>query len=281
MLAQIYLDDSSSQEGYHVLAGYIARAESWAKFTKEWEQLLPLTNRSNSGRHRFKMSEMAQRMHDVPAFYKVISDNVAFSMALITKTSDVENAKARLWSDRDEIQWRSQDDAKNVLLRLFLDLFFQQCWDDKQLHEWLSPGDKIDIYFDNDAGSSNITNAWYDNLHLRPDHIAEFVGERPRFGDGEEFLPLQAADFFAWWVREGYETGNISKILNGDFGTWRGERKWGFRLFADEDMLAPMFIQLMKSTSVIPGLVTIYDSKYKPKDQTAMACVTLGSISIS
>jgi hypothetical protein len=43
MVVRAYIDDSYTAGGVHVLAGYIARAEQWGAFSKEWEELLPLT----------------------------------------------------------------------------------------------------------------------------------------------------------------------------------------------------------------------------------------------
>jgi hypothetical protein len=96
VVVQCYLDDSYTQGGAHVLAGYVARAESWAKFTKEWEQLLPRCYRGgNSGRHRFKMSEMARRMEDVPLFLDVIRSNVSYAVSIMMKEDELERAKGR------------------------------------------------------------------------------------------------------------------------------------------------------------------------------------------
>jgi hypothetical protein len=62
MAIQAYMDDSFSPGGVHVLAGYVAPAESWAAFSKEWEQLLPRALPGKTGKYRFKMKEMARRM---------------------------------------------------------------------------------------------------------------------------------------------------------------------------------------------------------------------------
>ena len=88
MVVQAYFDDSYSANGVHVLAGYMARAECWVAFSKRWEELLPTAFLGNSGRFRFKMNEMAHRMDDVPAFYKVISRHLPYSVTIALRERD-------------------------------------------------------------------------------------------------------------------------------------------------------------------------------------------------
>src|SRR4051812_19197016 len=72
MQFQAFIDESESREEF-VLGGYIAPVEIWAKFAKDWQQLLPLALRKKDGSFHFKMSEMAQGSMDrVQAFYAVI-----------------------------------------------------------------------------------------------------------------------------------------------------------------------------------------------------------------
>jgi hypothetical protein len=49
MNLQAVIDDSSDPAEAYVLAGYIASAEAWAEFSREWEELLPLVPLSRSG----------------------------------------------------------------------------------------------------------------------------------------------------------------------------------------------------------------------------------------
>lgn len=53
VVLQAYIDDSRGDDGTFVLAGYIATAESWAKFAGEWEELLPYGTPRWQGRLSF------------------------------------------------------------------------------------------------------------------------------------------------------------------------------------------------------------------------------------
>jgi hypothetical protein len=82
MVFQAFMDESHTESTTYVLGGYIADAEVWAKFAKDWEELLPLTYRSKkTGKYRFKMREMVKRMEHVPAFYALIEKHDLFSLS--------------------------------------------------------------------------------------------------------------------------------------------------------------------------------------------------------
>jgi hypothetical protein len=73
MVLQAYFDDSYTENGTFVLAGYVASVAAWAAFSQEWEALLPTlpaTARGHSGKLRFKMSEMQRYLDRVPLFIR-------------------------------------------------------------------------------------------------------------------------------------------------------------------------------------------------------------------
>lgn len=269
MAIQAYFDDSGSDGGVHVIAGYMATAEAWAAFSREWEQLLPLTYRGNSGNFRFKMSEMARRMDDVPSFFTTISNHVSFSASIMMSEKDLNNAKARIWSDNTEISWRPKDDPKNLLLQLFIMVFYEHCWQDERIRTWIGR-DKIDLYFDTNIGEDESLEDWDSRVKQMPEYLHQIIGDKPRPVNDEEFMPIQAADLFAWWVRRGYEEGTIDKIIRGDFGYWQGKNIPGFRVYSSEDQLTTTLIDLFKRSAVIPALINVYDEKVKPRNHREM-----------
>jgi hypothetical protein len=97
MTYQAFIDESEGEMDY-VMAGHVASAEAWAKFSQEWESLLPLATLTRNGCRRFKMSEMAashERRKNIPAFYRVIEDNVLFSISCRFEKSELERAQSR------------------------------------------------------------------------------------------------------------------------------------------------------------------------------------------
>jgi hypothetical protein len=271
MVAQAYLDESYTEGQIYVLAGYLARAQDWAKFSEEWEHLLPLTNRGNSNKRRFKMAEMANAMDRVPPFYDIIRKYAAFGISVAMDARDLERAKSRIWSDNTHIIWSHRDSVEALLFRLFVGTVYNACWDDKRIREWLEPNEKIDLYFDNNSVSDVVMEEWSDAIKIFPDHIKDLVGYEPRFVDDEDFPPVQAADFWAWWVREGHEKGRLAQIAKGDFGSWNSTKVPGIWVLFGEDQLTSTLMELLRKGAVIPGLVNIYDEKAKPRGESALS----------
>jgi hypothetical protein len=103
--------------------------------------------------------------------------------------------------------------------------------------------------------------SWEDYSNSRSEEVRDLYGVTPRFEDDETFLPLQAADFWAWWIRKGYEEDNLEEVLGAHFGTWNGVKPVpGFVISFTEDQIADALISLLRS--VVPPERVIYDSKY-------------------
>jgi hypothetical protein len=271
MVIQAYFDDSYTAGGVHVLAGYLARAENWAAFSKQWEQLLPLCYPGKSGKPRFKMSEMARRMSDVPIFYKTIRAHVSYAFTVMVREEDLERAKARIWSDSVDIAWSPHDDISTLLVRFFINRFFEYVLGDDHNHHWIGPEDKIDIYLDNDAAEEWSLDSWEETIAGMPEYFKEHVGERPRFVDDEQYLPLQAADFLAWWTRRGYKNNNLSTIMRDNFASPELEKKLlsGAHLIFTEDQITSNLINLLRAGNSIPALTNIFDSNERPRNEAA------------
>jgi hypothetical protein len=111
-----------------------------------------------------------------------------------------------------------------------------------------------------------IIEAWDRYMASRPANIRNLYGARPRFENDQNFLPLQAADFWAWWVREWSEAGNVyQKMQDLDFGPWRGTGSYKGTIFHarfSEDQLVQ---DMMTSTHVTvgPGHI-VYDVSFTP-----------------
>jgi hypothetical protein len=89
--------------------------------------------------------------------------------------------------------------------------------------------EKVDFIFDNQTEKGFILEAWEGYLKNQESRdLRQYYGATPRFEDDKEFLPLQAADLWAWWVREWYEedaSDHPTKMANFDFGTWQGRKR--------------------------------------------------------
>ena len=96
----------------------------------------------------------------------------------------------------------------------------------ERLTKYLPLSEKVDFYFDDQIGEKkSIIASWDDYVRTRLPEHKQFYGATPRFEDDRDFLPLQAADLWAWWVRKWEEEGTPEKIFLPNFGEWEHKRE--------------------------------------------------------
>ncbi|MBV9015034.1 MAG: hypothetical protein JO058_05200, partial [Alphaproteobacteria bacterium] len=249
VILQAAIDDSYTEGKTFVFAGYIATAEAWAGFSRKWEELLPFARPSNRGIRRFKMSEMVNRMDDVRAFHRVIEEFVSMSVYIKFDIAELRNARERIWIEGTAIDWGFAADPHSLGFELLLGVFHTRLaigdFDDP-LQKILS-GNTVNFIFDDQSQKGAIREGWDRFKASRAEDIEGVFGDDPDFLSDEKFLPLQAADFWAWWVREGYETGAIDRIKNDDFGTWRGTKHLsGTAIEIDEEGMVQLLMQTLR-----------------------------------
>ena len=99
---------------------------------------------------------------------------------------------------------------------------------------------KIDFIFDNRSEKKEIISAWDETVEKTDDVIKGLIGATPRFENDREFLPLQAADLWAWWVREWYEEEESEapdRLRNFDVGSWKGNKRSFIAIMATEEQI--------------------------------------------
>lgn len=261
MVFQAYIDESIDDETI-VLAGYIASAEDWALFAREWEKLLPMGVMGPDGRYRFKMREMAateERMQRVSAFYRVIESIKPLGITFHLKLSDLQNAIGRISLthdyftniDFDKSAFNDYRIAFFGLLRLFHDFR-----DNDLMQEFLALDQKIDFIFDETSNKKSILEYWDEFMANNPNK--DRFGATPRFENDDDFLPLQAADFLAWWIRE-WEASGADKSQKFP---WETHVKLPiYHISSTEDDLTESFIQWMRART--PADINITDKADK------------------
>lgn len=225
MQFQAYIDDSFNHiHRIFVLAGHVASDEAWSSFSVEWEEMLPYGVRRPDGKFHFHMTEMAQnseRLSRVPAFYRLIEKYASMSVSSSVDLNALDRAKNRIWSPGLVIDWGYLNSPYLVAFRALMDVFHQNR---NQMREIIPLDQKIDFIFDVQAERPIIDGFWAEYLNQRPKNLRDLYGSKPRFENDMEYLPLQAADLWAWWVRKWTEEGTPEKIENSDFGFWKSNR---------------------------------------------------------
>ena len=102
VILQAFIDDSLGDDGTFILAGYVASAESWPKFSKAWEEILPHSGQiDKNGVRYFKMADLARKSDGIErsqAFFRVIEKHVMLSLSGKINVHEMNSAFQRVFS---------------------------------------------------------------------------------------------------------------------------------------------------------------------------------------
>jgi hypothetical protein len=255
---QAFIDESDKNEEF-VLGGYIQTAEVWANFVRDWKPLLALGVKDKYGNLQFHMTQMKERMNDVKLFSDVIDKHnlfpVSFRMNLPCFRRAISVVEERFAQYRVEIDWERWSDPYYFSFRHFLHGFHQKR---HAIEPEIPLSDKIDFYFDRRGEGAVISQAWEDVRARMTEEEEELYGENPRFENKQDFLGLQAADFWAWWVREWYEEDDSevpTRLRLQDFRGWRGKRRLNITSSASEEYIIEALTNMTLETLSKRGLI--------------------------
>jgi hypothetical protein len=214
---QAYLDDSRSNNRTFILAGYIATVERWEAFEQEWRELLQFCPRNKlTGQRYFKMSEMmsnkTRRTH-IQKFFKVIQNNVLTSISCRMNVKNLSAAKRRIVFPNCDIDWNYIENPYFFAIRVLLDQFHIR---KSEWSQFIPTDEPVDFVFDEDSDKATqamVISEWPRYIQNCSDETRGLYGACPRFKDDEVVLQLQAADFWAWWVRKCTDDGSILNEL--------------------------------------------------------------------
>jgi hypothetical protein len=195
-----YIDDSGNRQHSPVLvlAGFIAPVVTWLAFTPDWQAMLDMPPRLDY----FKMNEAAtltgqfkywsqQRADErIALAYRAIEQHIPFQVSCIVHLEPFY----RIFNPSN-----TEESAINPFYLAFSSIIHDVA--QNQLTHGVD--EKIDFVFDDQAMEKDkIVKAWDQfKEHINP-AVKHLVGSVPAFLDDKDFLPLQAADLLAWWVRK-------------------------------------------------------------------------------
>lgn len=230
LVLRAFIDDSGTggkkAAPVFVLAGYIATIEKWAVFSEDWKPLL-----DRYGLTRFKMSEANSRwlsrgeIEPVEQFYRVIERHVSAEARIVVPYKAYDSALARLPFCFEE--------RASIYLLAFTHLFNFIAMNRRNL----GVSGRVDLIFDKGTFPKDLIDRdWELLLSVVSDDAKEMLGNPPMFRSDDEELPLQAADFLAWWVLKGWRD-EPSAPPNWRY-PWKKKRRFpGFEASWDEDSL--------------------------------------------
>lgn len=217
MPVQAFVDDSGGKghTRHFALCGLIGHSEHWAEFSDEWRACLDTSPRIKT----FKMREAARRTGQFREFSVAERDQRLRSLAQIINlrpkitTYSVIDLEAHAATfakrgkpQRDPYFWPYQNTIMAVCHTL---------WD----AGWR---ERFEIIFDEHVIFGPRVRLWYPiirkMMELTYPEQASILPIDPMFRSDDEFLPLQAADLFAWCRRDATDKQNDDEFrwLLGD-----------------------------------------------------------------
>jgi len=198
MVLQAFFDDSKTDGAALILAGYVASAENWARFSDEWKEVLSIRPRWR----RFKASEVCASSDEITRervrfHYNVIKKHVLADICVAVPLSvfqTVCNECSLTGADANPYFF-----AWNCLITTITN----------NVHR-LAINQPIELYFDSQSEKTKVLLAWEYLEPQMPRRWRKLIKGMPAFKDDEDVMPLQAADFVAWWRRKAFvERGTL------------------------------------------------------------------------
>lgn len=191
MVLNAYIDGSGNGDpNLLVLAGYIAAADTWIEFSKEWQARLDC-----AGLKYFKMNQMASKPEIAGWFYRIVEEHdIKAAIACIIYTNELVRVNRMIKypsyiTNTAEIENHYYYGIKYIILGLVLD----------QINiKIMQP---VDFIFDHDeAEKRRVLGAWHIIKSAATPSYAPLMGGIPKYGDDKKLKPLQAVDLYAWWL---------------------------------------------------------------------------------
>lgn len=240
-----YFDDSGSDAGsqWYVLAGFLATVEEWKMVATSWAGIL-----DREGLPYFKMSQAMAL--DGPFRH---GWSAALRNKLILELVDVV-APINPWRVECFVNRRLFDDYVKGILQsaIFQDpyfmLFYQIVLSVCANAERICWNPDCDFIFDEQGKLGDITIAKWEWVKQNIDDIqsrfrvSQHLGSRPIPRNDITFRPLQAADMFAWLVRDCMTLGpdrmdEISRVALKHLESGVGQEQRIIRLHIDKELL--------------------------------------------
>jgi hypothetical protein len=217
LMLQAFMDESQDDE-YFVMADYISSVPKWAAFSDEWDKLLNHGMKDYPRLEEFHMNEMfgtPERMEMVPWFYKVIESHVECALSFVVNVKELRE-------EFDKFPWPDWLEQPEILKNPYL-LGFKSMFEMLRFFKAdLGITEKVDFFFDKRLGDEEqCKQGW--KIMSEDSVYRDLCGEDPWFRDSKLTLPIQAADFFAYWVREWKQNGEEPTSGNLPFPWWEAK----------------------------------------------------------
>lgn len=200
---QAVIDDSGKGiNPVFVLAGFVLSAYQWTVFSDHWQAILDASPKiayfkmqeAAGCRGQFARFSVQQRDKKVEALVRLIVDYRPLALKDVMPNEAYERVfRGKLAKSLDYPYFIPYHEIMGTL------------WRYQYNNDW-HVDEKIDFIFDEQGKESDLSQRiWSFTASDVPAAVKEFVGAKPVHRDEKAFLPLQAADLYAWQIRRFYE----------------------------------------------------------------------------
>jgi len=208
VVLQPVIDDSGrGEQPVFVLAGFVMSVYMWTVFADQWRAILDAPPKieyfkMKEATHCFEQFEgfsIPQRDAKVRMLTSLIVDHKPLAVRHVVPLEAYERCFKKKFSKKANYPYfLSYYGVIGTLLRY------------QVLNEW-HLNDKSDFVFDEQGTESDfIQGNWTAAEKKLPEEYKKLIGARPDHRNDKKFLPLQAADLFAWHVRRSYAEREFS-----------------------------------------------------------------------
>ena len=191
-MLQCFIDESGyPDKPIFVMAGWLASVDAWADFAVEWQECLDMKPPIKA----FKMSDALSSWGDqtqdrVTRLHRIIDNHAIGGVSIALPIAPYEK------------YFSSIPDWKNP----YLFALFQLIKGYRQHCDKIGVTRDLKFIFDEqDCAMKPIAEAWDFLKEKGNEYLLDVIGGTPSFEDDKKFLPLQAADLAAGWIRRQLE----------------------------------------------------------------------------
>ena len=200
-MLQGFFDDSGSEPtaSHFVLAGFVASADQWNCFSVCWQNKLD----QSPSIDYFKMSEAMTFNGQFQGWPEGLRSQKVFELAEIIVAHIAARADVAIRWDHFQHFIKGHYGGPEFESPYFL-LFYHLILTVNSYHQRVGlPNIELDYIFDVQGKVGANAAAWWAMVKstIDPDRSA-LLGAPPIFGSDRRFLPLQAADMYAWLMQD-------------------------------------------------------------------------------
>lgn len=195
---QVNIDESEDQQVFS-MGGYVATAENWIAFSKEWEDAI---NTLNNGQP-FKMSEVShwgeeRQRQNVGFLYDIIQRHASLGIGISVDVVALKEVMANFPNQMMKSPYYFC--MHQVIVRL--------------MNRWTGyQGNKVEFIFDDGRQTNKLLQNWDIFMAGAPEQVKNAIVGKPQFRSDTHWMPLQAADMKAWWVRRHFRHKLLGEAL--------------------------------------------------------------------